>query len=776
MSQHGKRTPVGMLSDVAWKLPRLLRPARCFHFAAAALAVAALPLVAAAIPLAAGALPLAAQQADDPNPHSDLELVAEVAAVQPGQPFTVALRMTMDEGWHTYWINAGDSGFPLVIDWQLPDGFSAGPLQWPTPERIPVPPLMSFGYEDELFLLAEITPPAALAPGTTVRLAGQADWLVCADVCIPDQGSVALELPVRAGAPADGPFASSIRETRARVAAPAADWAVRAWSTDEGYVVELAPPGGTDALPAPYIFLDSMLVVEHAMAQRVVAASGAVRVGMPRSAFALGEPARLSGIVVGDAEAEHEGGWRFDVPLLAEAPLDVADADPFQVAGALETGGIPAGMAAAFGGDVGQEVTAGVAGAAGGLGLLLALLFAFAGGVILNLMPCVFPVLGVKVLGFVEQAGQDTARARNHGLIFGAGVVVAFWVLAGLLLALRAGGESLGWGFQLQSPTIVALLAMLLFGLGLSLSGVFDIGLGLTRLGAAGAGRGYGDSFLTGGLAVLVATPCTAPFMGAALGFALVQPPLVGMAVFTALALGLAAPYVVLASAPGLLRRLPRPGAWMETFKQVLAFPLYATVVWLVWVFGQQVGMNAVAVLLLGMTLLAFAAWLAGRAGTGRTGMARVAALVLALAAAGVSIWGARALSAPPLAAATVGDWEPWSEARVAELRAEGRPVFVDFTAAWCLSCQVNERVALNSDAARRAFADANVALVKADWTSRNEEIGAALEGFGRNGVPLYVLYPADPAGAPEILPALLSPGIVVRAVERAAARVAAGD
>jgi thiol:disulfide interchange protein DsbD len=419
-------------------------------------------------------------------------------------------------------------------------------------------------------------------------------------------------------------------------------------------------------------------------------------------------------------------------------------------------------------------VEAGATGA--GLGLLLALVFAFAGGVILNLMPCVFPVLSVKVLGFVEQAGQDPARARNHGLIFGAGVVVAFWILAALLLALRAGGESLGWGFQLQSPTIVALLALLLFGLGLSLSGLFDIGLGLTRLGAAGAGRGYGDSFLTGGLAVLVATPCTAPFMGAALGFALVQPPLAGMAVFTALALGLAAPYVVLASVPGLLRRLPRPGAWMETFKQLLAFPLYATVVWLVWVFGQQVGINAVAVLLLGMTLLAFAAWLAGRTGSSRAAMVRTAAVLLALVAAGVSVFGSRAVAASPEALATSSAWEPWSETRVAELRAEGRPVFVDFTAAWCLSCQVNERVALSSASVRSAFAAADVALLKADWTSRDAEIAAALEGFGRSGVPLYVLYPADPAGAPELLPALLSPGTVVEAVERAAARVAVRD
>ena len=724
----------------------------------------------AAAAIAAG--PLAAQAADDPNPHSSIELVAESAAIQPGVPFTVALRLTMEERWHTYWINAGDSGFALAVRWELPAGFEAGPLQWPTPERIPVPPLMSYGYEEELFLLVEMTPPAELEPGTRVKLAGNADWLVCADTCIPDDGSVALELPVASAPAAPGPFAGGIRATREQIPLPATDWAVRSWATEDGYVLELRPPDGAELLPAPYLFPDSTGLIEHALPQRVAVVDGAVRIGMPRSAFSLGDPPRLSGIVVADAGAEDAQAWHVDAAL-AGAPADAEAGNPFLLASTQETGGIPEGTPSLLGPDLAQ-VEAAAEGQAG-FGLLLALVFALAGGVILNLMPCVFPVLSVKVLGFVEHGGRDPGRARKHGLVFAAGVVFSFWVLAGLLLVLRAGGQSLGWGFQLQSPTIVALLALLLFGLGLSLSGVFEMGLGLTRLGGAGGGGSYQDSFLTGGLAVLVATPCTAPFMGAALGYALVQPPAAGMAVFTALAVGLAAPYVVLTSAPALLRRLPRPGAWMETFKQVLAFPLYATVVWMVWVFGQQAGINAVAVLLLGMTLLAFAAWLAGRSGSSTFAPARVAAVVLAVAAAGVSVWGARSMAVPAGAAAVSGDWEPWSEARVAELRAAGRPVFVDFTAAWCLSCQVNERVALSSAAARRAFAEADVALVKADWTSRDDTIAAALESFGRSGVPLYLLYPADPTAQPEILPALLSPGMVVDAVERAAARVAVG-
>ncbi|MDT8436143.1 MAG: thioredoxin family protein, partial [Gemmatimonadota bacterium] len=556
----------------------------------------------------------------------------------------------------------------------------------------------------------------------------------------------------------------------ARLPRPADAWTARAWTVDGGYVMEVAPAAGAPSagapagaatpasLPAPYLFVDSTMVIEHPQPQRVSRTGESIRIFLPRSEFALEPAERLGGILVAELGAATGAAW------VVETAVGPAPADPALAANAIETGGLAAAHAAA----------ATTESAAGGMGIPLALLFAFLGGLLLNLMPCVFPVLSVKVLGFVEHGGGSAAGARRHGLAFAAGVVGSFLLLAGLLLALRAGGESLGWGFQLQSPVIVAALALLLFLLGLNLSGLFEVGAGLTRLGAIGGGRGTRDALLTGGLTVLVASPCTAPFMGAALGFALVQPPAAGLAVFTALGLGLAAPYVVLSFSPALLRRLPRPGPWMVTLRQALAFPLYATVAWLVWVFGRQAGIDATGLLLLALTLVAFGAWGLGRAAPARrpalARAGRFASVVLLLAGTAVALQGARA-ARPPSAEAAVpaGGWEAWSPDRVAELRAEGRPVFLDFTAAWCLSCQVNERVALATEPVRTAFADADVALLKADWTNRDPRITAALASFGRSGVPLYVLYPAGGTGDPDILPAVLTPGLVVAAVERAA-------
>lgn len=701
----------------------------------------------------------AAQDPDDPSPASEVSLVSDVAWVRPGEPFTVAVRIRMDPGWHTYWTNAGDSGLPLELEWDLPEGFEASHLRWPVPHRIPVAPLMTYGYEDEVLALAELTPPANLRAGGTVTLGGRADYLVCAELCIPATEEFALTLPVRVNSVARDPQGrEAIAAARVLLPELASGWRTRAWTTETGYVLEVTPPPGV-AFTAPYLYADSTGVVEHAQPQRVARVGSAMRLAIPRSEFALEDAKRLGGILVADASRELPA-WTVQAVIGTE-PADVAGApDVFAHADVQETGGLddPDG-ATPFAADPER--------ADAGLGFLMALAFAFLGGLLLNLMPCVFPVLSMKVLGFMEHAGGDVGRARRHGFAFAAGVLLSFWLLAGTLLALRAGGESIGWGFQLQSPTIVALLALVVFTLALGMSGLFEIGLGLTRLGAAGAGRGYRDSVLTGGLVVVVATPCTAPFMGAGLGYALVQPPLQGLAVFTALALGLAAPYVVLANAPGLLRRLPRPGAWMETLKQALAFPLYATVVWLVWVFGRQAGVDAVALLLLGLTLVALAAWLARLAQRPAAASARrLPAVATGLAAIGIAFFAASVAAAPTSNARADARWEPYSAERLATLREEARPVFVDFTAAWCLTCQVNERIALNSAAARRAFAEADVALMKADWTSRDPDITQALQSFGRSGVPLYVLYPAS-GTTPEILPTLLTPGIVVDAVRR---------
>ncbi|MCC7052111.1 MAG: thioredoxin family protein [Gemmatimonadaceae bacterium] len=738
----------------------LRRTLRAAAFAGSALAVAA------------GRTGAQGTAVRDPSPHSDVVLVAESATVVPGQRLTVAVRLTLDPGWHTYWINPGDAGLPLTVQWTLPPGVTAGPLQFPTPRLAPQPPLMSYGYEREVLVLSELQVSDAVAPGTTLQLAGTARWLACAEVCLPASGPLALAVATSSAAStASTPHTAAIAATRAQVPRTSERWQSSAWRTATGYTVMFIPDSAAAAaLSAPFLFVDSAGVVEHPAPERVARAGDTLVIALTRAAGATGAVAALHGVVTADRDARTPTSWAFRTAVQDPSAQRRARAAALLDAAGRDVGGLgaPGAIAVATG-----TAEGGATDAAPGadMSLAAAILFAFIGGLLLNLMPCVFPVLTVKVLALLEHGGTaQVSRARRHGLVFGAGVLLSFWILAGLLMALRAGGEQLGWGFQLQSPPVVGLLALLMFALALNLSGVFEIGLSLTRLGGMGAGRSYADSLLTGGLAVLVAAPCTAPFMGAALGYALVQPALLGLLVFTALGLGLALPFVVLASVPSLLRFLPRPGPWLETLKQLFAFPLYATAVWLLWVFGQQAGIDALALVLLAMIVLALGAWLWARGVRADRAPVRMVAAAVMLAAIALTAIGGTRMTRPAVAAGStpVAGWEPWSAERVAALRAEGRPVFIDFTAAWCLSCQVNERVALRTDAVERAFRDANVALLRADWTSRDSAITEVLAGFGRSGVPLYVLYPAG-GGAATLLPAVLSPGMVVTAVRKAA-------
>jgi thiol:disulfide interchange protein len=395
-------------------------------------------------------------------------------------------------------------------------------------------------------------------------------------------------------------------------------------------------------------------------------------------------------------------------------------------------------------------------------------------------MPCVFPVVGIKVLTFVENSRSSPASLRSHGLLFALGVLVCFWAVAGALLALRAGGATLGWGFQLQSPLVVSALALLFFVLALNMSGVFELGTRAQQLaGSVRAQSGYADAFLSGVIATLVATPCTAPFMGAALGFAITQSAPLAMAVFTALALGMAAPYLILSFSPKLVGRLPRPGTWMVSLKQALAFPLYLTVVWLVWVLGRQVGVDAIARLMIGMTLFGAGLWVYGRWNTASAtrvrNFARSIAVVLALF--GVVLgWPNDSAPQDSSLATTTGNWKTWSPDAVAAARADGLPVFVDFTAAWCVTCQVNKRLVLNRDAVQARFRDRKVVTMVADWTNRDPQISLTIDSLGRSGVPVYALYPPG-NGTPTLLPELLTEQIVLDAIDRVAGpvRTAAG-
>ncbi|ACS42305.1 MULTISPECIES: protein-disulfide reductase DsbD family protein [Methylorubrum] len=666
-------------------------------------------------------------------------LVAESEALVPGRTVTLGLHMAMKPGWHVYWRNPGDSGLPPEMAWRLPEGFTVGPVQWPVPERIPVQTLMNFGYEGAVTLLVPLAVPESARAGETVRLSGTLSYLVCEEICIPGSAELSLDLPVAASAePASGQAALF---ARARAALPealpeAAPGSYRTTRAGDRLVLHLDRPGLAGVTEAAFFPYAEGALDNAAPQDLAVDAAGLHLTLTPGDAKVA--PEALAGVL-----ALTEDGTRKAYALGPEpAPAPTAAA---AIPAAPETPPAPA-----------EEETLTLWSAAG---------LALIGGLLLNLMPCVFPVLSIKVLSLVRQAGESATRVRLHGLAYTAGVLASFLGLAGLLIALKAGGAGIGWGFQLQSPVVVALLAYGLFAMGLSLSGAVHLGGGIVGLGDGLTRRaGYQGSFFTGVLATLVATPCTAPFMGAAVGFALTQSPLAALTVFASLGLGLALPFLGLTLVPQALRLLPRPGAWMDVLKGALAFPVYATVAWLVWVLAQQVGPNGLLAGLTGLVLVALAAWAwerargAGRLGTGFGRVAAVAALAAALGLVAI-LDGDRAAARTALAQGE----EAFTQARLDALRAEGRTVFVDMTAAWCITCQVNERTVLAREGVQAAFRGGQVVYLKGDWTNQNPEITRLLERHGRSGVPLYLVYRGQ--GEAQVLPQILTEGIVLAAI-----------
>jgi thiol:disulfide interchange protein DsbD len=696
---------------------------------------------------------------DDTSPNSDAWLVPEVTSVQPGVPFTIAIRFEMEPGWHNYWENAGDSGLPTTIEWDLPEGFRAGEIQWPYPKRIVAYPLVDYGYSDEVALLVELTPPAELRPGSRVALKARVNWLICKEICLPAFAYVSSDILVSETAPAPDPaWAGLFTETRNHLPKTVPGWELSAEVTEEGYRLEVqSREPGLNVPEGVYFFASGTNVLAHSEPQEFLRDGAGFTLGLQESPYARQPVNPLRGVLL----AEDGEAWDGEGEIVAMAVDVLVDGAPDPAPDEAAGGGQEAPIA---GPDSGTGPTP-----QGDFTLLLALVFAFFGGVLLNLMPCVFPVLSLKILGAAGQGGEDRTSIRNQGLIFALGVVLSFLVLAGALIALRTGGARLGWGFQLQSPIFVAAMGALFFGIGLNLMGVFEVGAVLTRLGTKpGAPSGFAESLASGVLATVIATPCTAPFMGAALGFALTRSIPETLLIFGLLGVGMAVPYVVLSWAPGLLERLPRPGPWMETMKQVLAFPMFATGVWLVWVFGQQTGVSGATYLLTALLLISAAGWMVGRWHRTdlRSGfLARVVSvLVLALAAAAV----ARGAGQEPPALAIGDDWQAFSEESLSEALGRGQPVFVDFTAAWCLTCQVNERLVLSTDRVLEAFRSRNVVLLKADWTRQDPVITAALEALGRSGVPVYALYGGEGDDGPDLLPAILTEGIVLNALAEA--------
>lgn len=709
-----------------------------------------------ALVLLALALPALAVSNSADVAHLRVQLVVPDSSLTRGQTSKAGLYFKLEPGWHVYWKNAGDSGEPPRIKWTLPEGVTAGPLQFPAPKRLPLGPLMDFGYEDEvLFPLALKTSSGAKA-GPAV-LHGKVDWLVCREVCIPGKAELeALRTVSDEGgsSPVQPDATLYARLSKQLPQQPPTTFKAGFQPTPTGF--RLTVITGQREMQAAF-FPAEQNILDNPAPQKLTPTAKGVNLDLKKDPNLSANPAQLSGVL------ELSKGRVYEFAAPPGPPAEVrAGANPTDVARSPSpaTPASPANAAPA------------AAPAPSNPGLARIAALAFLGGLILNLMPCVFPVLFLKGLALVQSGGEERHRLRAHGLVYTAGILVSFWILVAVLLALRGAGARLGWGFQFQSPVFLSLMAGLLFFLALSLAGQFEIGLSLTSAGGGlAAKQGYRGSFFTGVLAVIVATPCTAPFMGAAIGYALAKPAMVTFAVFTALALGLAAPYTILTMQPAWTRVLPRPGAWMEILRQAVSVPIFATVIWLTWVLANAYGAASLAALLASFLLIAVAGWFLGR-WPARRWSTSVAGIVL-LGVVAICILAPKELAQSRFEsqdklglAGASGRWEPWSAEGVARYQSQGRPVFVDFTASWCLSCQVNERMALGKPEVQKAFAGAQVALLRADWTQHDDAITETLAKLGRSGVPVYALYvPGE--SSPRLLPEVLTPGIVTDALAR---------
>jgi len=683
--------------------------------------------------------------------HVEAELVSERTAFVPGQAATVALRLKMADGWHTYWQNPGDSGLPTTLAWTLPAGVTAGPIQWPAPHALPAGPLVNYGYEGEVLLLSDVTVPPDAPVGQPIALKAKAEWLVCRETCIPEEAALDLEVPVAEHADPYPQWGKAIAATKEALPRALPGLLVTAKGDGPKVVLTLTAPAGA-ATPANVHFFPYQDGRIEPSGKQTFArdSNGTFVLTLPVANQLQPGFTQVAGVLTSSSGFASEAGPVRAITL--DAPL----------AGAVTAGPKPVPAAA-------PALNVAPASSLEGLWLPRMMFLAFLGGLILNLMPCVFPVLSLKALALTKPGHGNKARLRLEGLSFGAGVMVTFLVLAGILIAFRAAGEQFGWGFQLQSPAVVTSLAVLFFVLALNLSGVFEFAT-LVPSSVAGwtAHNQYANAALSGVLAVVIASPCTAPFMGAALGYALAQPAAVTLLVFAALGLGMALPFVLLTWFPAWRKMLPRPGAWMERLKQFLAFPLYATVAWLVWVLGAQVDNDAVVRLLVALVVLSFALW-AWRAYRGGGAPLFSIAALLGLAGAVVVAWPlyvapseAQASVEAKRTVGTADPWQPFAPALVTELAAT-KPVFVDFTAAWCVTCQVNKKLVLSDAEVKKAFAERGVELVRADWTRRDPTITQALAALGRQGVPVYVLY--RPGKEPMLLPEVLQRQTVLDAL-----------
>jgi len=686
-------------------------------------------ILAALLLLLGLAAPAAAQI--DRAPKVQARLIAEAGEIAPAGTVAVALEEIIRPGWHTYWVNPGDAGAPTTLDWSLPAGWSAGAIQWPYPKRLPVGPLMDYGYEGKVWLLTAVTAPSGAKPDANVVLHAHATWLVCRDVCVPEETD--LTLPLTVSASPSPPYATDAADfaaarSRLPVASP---WPVT-FHAGRSLDLFVASPALAGADPKGVSFFPLRADVLNAPAPQKLGTAD-------------------NGIVLSLA------------PTKKASALKTLDGDLVVTS---RDGSVEAFAVSAKAGTVPQVPFA----QPGDLSLPLALAFAFLGGLILNLMPCVLPILAIKALAVASHAKSSRAVAMRESLAYGVGAALSFLALGGAVVALRAGGAAIGWGFQLQEPAVVAGSALLMFAVGLNLSGAFEISQGIAAGDSLARRGGSTGAFFTGVLAVAVAAPCTAPFMAAALGFALSQSTGLALAVFAALGLGFALPFTAIGFSPRLLSLIPKPGPWMIRFRELLAFPMYGAAAWLAWVLSEEAGSQGLLAVFAGALALGFAAyaWSASRGAKPRWraagALAALAALALAVASIVYAGGGGRAPAAGQIAEAGGMDAQPYSAAALNTLRGENRPVFIDATAAWCITCLVNEKVAFSDAAVRAEFAKKHIAYLMADWTNRDAAITALLQAHGRSGVPLYLYY-APGAVEAKVLPQILTPHEVLGAI-----------
>ncbi len=694
--------------------------------------------------------PMTASAFGDPDgPKVEARLIAQVETVQAGQPFTVAVQQIITPNWHTYWKNPGDSGLPTTIKWDLPSGARAGEIIWPTPSRYEAAGLINYGYSNEVLLLTEIMPPDTLVPGSVLTIKADVDWLACEEICIPESAEVSLSLPVTDQA--GGLSQEAAKFDQARQSVPT--------ETDTKAIIEIGQAsheffleGVNTLISSPiteaYFYNIDGVSIAHSLNQDFSVSEDTLSVSLVPGSNPLREGKTLKGVLA----LKGEGGDTQSFYMEADIVAKTAEA------------AVPAV-------SLNQSET-------GSTSLLMAVILAFLGGLALNLMPCVFPVLSMKALSLVNHAHhEDKKYVKLNGLMYLLGVLVTFTALALFIIALRAAGEKVGWGAQLQSPAFVLVTAYVLFVVGYALSGALNVGSSLIGVGSKWAERhGLTGSFFTGVLAVIVATPCTAPFMGAAIFYALTQPWHISMLVIQALGFGLALPYLILTFNPRLLSLFPKPGVWMENFKQFLAFPMFGAAIWLVWVLSLQVGSSGVMLSLGGMALIAFGLWLFGTLATDkRKGLWHAIKIVLCVVSILIALsftqtvrmlYTTESDCESPISVTGGLVSEIYSPEQVERARAQGKPVLINMTAAWCITCLANERIAFQADEVKEFFKEHDIAYFKGDWTNRDPVITSYIKSFGRSGVPLYVYYP--PAGEGVILPQLLTSDILLSKIKKA--------